>query len=128
MFARVVNVLRHVGSGGFRVSFGDGFDNSPMLFDVVAKQSVFFFGVAPTRFRGRPDLQREAGSQFPVNKTFSEINEAEYDGLVIAGAEYASIPVNEAVTEGNLVSAPAWPAHPAWLSQFMKLLGAKIEL
>jgi protease I len=45
-----------------------------------------------------------------------------------SGAEYVNIPVTDAMTEGNLVSAPAWPAHPAWMSQFMKLLGAKIEL
>jgi len=141
-------------------------------------------------FEGDQTYSEKPGHNFQLNKTFSEINEAEYDGLVIpggrapeyirlnprvleitrhffetnkpvaaichgaqvlaaagvlkgrtcsaypavgpdvtgAGAEYASIPVNEAVTEGNLVSAPAWPAHPAWLSQFMKLLGAKIEL
>jgi protease I len=45
-----------------------------------------------------------------------------------SGAEYVNIPVTDAMTEGNLVSAPAWPAHPAWMSQFMKLMGAKIEL
>jgi len=26
------------------------------------------------------------------------------------------------------VTAPAWPAHPAWLSQFLRVLGTKIEL
>ncbi|MDR1546655.1 MAG: protease, partial [Deltaproteobacteria bacterium] len=26
------------------------------------------------------------------------------------------------------VTAPAWPAHPAWLADFLKLLGTKIEL
>ncbi|MBJ7553823.1 DJ-1/PfpI family protein [Marinomonas spartinae] len=39
-----------------------------------------------------------------------------------AGGEYADIPVDQAVTSGNLVTAPAWPAHPAWLAQFMALL------
>ena len=34
---------------------------------------------------------------------------------------------DSAHTDGNLVSAPAWPAHPAWISQFAKLLGSKIE-
>lgn len=141
-------------------------------------------------FEGDQTYSEKPGHNFELNKTFSEINEAEYDGLVIpggrapeyirlnprvleitrhffetnkpvaaichgaqvlaaagvlkgrtcsaypavgpdvtsAGGEYASIPVNQAVSEGNLVSAPAWPAHPAWLSQFMKLLGAKIEI
>jgi protease I len=30
--------------------------------------------------------------------------------------------VTEAVTDGNLVTAPAWPAHPAWLKQFLAIL------
>ncbi len=141
-------------------------------------------------FEGDQTYSEKRGHNFTLNKTFSEINEAEYDGLVIpggrapeyirlnprvleitrhffetnkpvaaichgaqvlaaagvlkgrkstcypavgpdvtsAGAEYVSIPVTDAMTEGNLVSAPAWPAHPAWMSQFMKLMGAKIEL
>ncbi len=141
-------------------------------------------------FEGDQTYSEKPGHNFALNKTFSEINEAEYDGLVIpggrapeyirlnprvleitrhffetnkpvaaichgaqvlaaagvlqgrkctaypavgpdvsrAGGEYVSIPVSDAITEGNLVSAPAWPAHPAWMSQFMKLLGAKIEL
>ncbi|MCK9363241.1 MAG: DJ-1/PfpI family protein [Syntrophales bacterium] len=48
--------------------------------------------------------------------------------VVSSGGEYMQIPVDKAVTEGNLVSAPAWPAHPDWLAQFLKLMGAKIEL
>ena len=45
----------------------------------------------------------------------------------LAGATYAAIPVDEAVTDGNLVTAPAWPAHPAWLGQFLAVLGTRIE-
>lgn len=45
-----------------------------------------------------------------------------------AGAHYEEIPVDRAVTEGNLVTAPAWPAHPDWIAQFVKLLGARIEI
>lgn len=45
-----------------------------------------------------------------------------------AGATYAAIAVTEAVTDKNFVTAPAWPAHPAWLSQFLALLGTKIHL
>jgi protease I len=47
-----------------------------------------------------------------------------------AGGKYA--PANEgasnSVIDGNLVTAPAWPAHPAWIRDFLKVLGAKIEL
>lgn len=39
-----------------------------------------------------------------------------------SGGEYADIAIDAAVTDGNLVTAPAWPAHPAWLTQFMALL------
>ena len=44
-----------------------------------------------------------------------------------AGGKYADIPVDEAVVDGNLVTAPAWPAHPRWLAEFLKVLGTKIE-
>jgi protease I len=43
-----------------------------------------------------------------------------------AGAEFVDIPVDQAVTDGNLVTAPAWPAHPAWISQFLAVLGTSI--
>jgi len=42
--------------------------------------------------------------------------------VTLSGATYADIAVDEAITEGNLVTAPAWPAHPAWLAQFHALL------
>lgn len=45
-----------------------------------------------------------------------------------AGADYRAIEIDGAVVDGNLVTAPAWPAHPAWLREFVKVLGAKIEL
>jgi len=48
--------------------------------------------------------------------------------VVTAGGTYADIPVDQAHTDGKLVTAPAWPAHPAWLAQFLKVLGTKIEL
>lgn len=44
-----------------------------------------------------------------------------------ADGRYAEIAIDQAHTEGNLVTAPAWPAHPAWLAQFLKLLGTRIE-
>ncbi|MFT9408863.1 MULTISPECIES: DJ-1/PfpI family protein [Acetobacter] len=46
----------------------------------------------------------------------------------LAGGIYADIAVTDAVTDGELVSAPAWPAHPAWLAQFLKVLGANISI
>lgn len=45
-----------------------------------------------------------------------------------AGGHYEAVNVYEAVTDGNLVTAPAWPAHPQWIAAFLKVLGTKIEL
>jgi len=44
----------------------------------------------------------------------------------LAGASFADIGIDQAVTDGNLVTAPAWPAHPAWLAQFFEVLGTRI--
>ena len=39
-----------------------------------------------------------------------------------AGAEYVN---SEAVVDGAMVSARAWPDHPAWMREFVKLLKQK---
>jgi len=44
-----------------------------------------------------------------------------------AGGTYVDIPLDQAHVCGNLVTAPAWPAHPAWLAKFLEVLGTKIE-
>lgn len=44
-----------------------------------------------------------------------------------AGGKYVDIALDAAQVDGNLVTAPAWPAHPAWLAEFLKLLGTKIN-
>ena len=44
-----------------------------------------------------------------------------------AGGVYTDIPVDQAHVDGNLVTAPAWPAHPDWLAKFLKVLGTRIE-
>lgn len=48
--------------------------------------------------------------------------------VTMAGGNYASVNIDEAVTDGNLVTAPAWPAHPQWIAAFLKVLGTKIQL
>jgi len=45
----------------------------------------------------------------------------------LAGGTYVAVEMTEAHTDGKLVSAPAWPAHPAWIGAFLKVLGTKIE-
>jgi protease I len=48
--------------------------------------------------------------------------------VTLSGGEF--IPANStfdnAHTDGNLVTAPAWPAHPAWIRQFLLALGTPI--
>ena len=44
----------------------------------------------------------------------------------LAGATYMDIPIDAAVRDDNLITAPAWPAHPAWLAKFLELLGTRI--
>lgn len=45
-----------------------------------------------------------------------------------AGGNFMDIPADQAHIEGNLVSGPAWPTHPALISKFLTLLGTRIEL
>ncbi|HET8598531.1 MAG TPA: DJ-1/PfpI family protein [Castellaniella sp.] len=45
----------------------------------------------------------------------------------LAGGTYADIQVDQAHTDGMLVTAPAWPAHPAWIAQFLAVLGTRIQ-
>ncbi len=44
----------------------------------------------------------------------------------LAGAEFAEVPIDRAVVDGNFVTAPAWPAHPDWLAKFLGVLGTRI--
>ena len=52
----------------------------------------------------KPDLVRAGAVWKDVNETFSN-----------------------AVGDGNLVTAAAWPGHPQWMRKFLKVLGTKIE-
>ncbi len=51
-----------------------------------------------------PDIEKAGGKWIANNDTFSN-----------------------AYVDGNLVSAPAWPAHPEWIRKFLEVLGTKIE-
>jgi protease I len=45
-----------------------------------------------------------------------------------AGGKYVDIALDAAHVDGNLVTAPAWPAHPQWLAKFLAVLGTRIEV
>lgn len=46
----------------------------------------------------------------------------------LAGGTYVEVPANQAVVDRNLVTAPAWPGDTAICREFIKLLGAKVEI
>ncbi|NDV16656.1 DJ-1/PfpI/YhbO family deglycase/protease [Muricauda sp. TY007] len=48
--------------------------------------------------------------------------------VTVAGGEFQDIPVDGAYVDGNLVTSPAWPAHPAFIREFLKVMGAKISI
>lgn len=51
-----------------------------------------------------PDIAVAGGTWVPNNDTFSNAH-----------------------VDGNLVTAPAWPAHPEWIAKFLKVLGTEIK-
>ncbi|HEV3145883.1 MAG TPA: DJ-1/PfpI family protein [Gemmataceae bacterium] len=44
------------------------------------------------------------------------------------GGKYVELAIDAACVDGNLVTAPAWPAHPQWLAKFLEVLGTKVEI
>lgn len=48
--------------------------------------------------------------------------------VTLAGGVYAPIALDAALVDGNLVTAPAWPAHPAFCREFLTLLGVRWQV
>ena len=48
--------------------------------------------------------------------------------VTAAGGTYVEVPMDKACVDGNLVTAPAWPAHPAWLASFLTVLGEGVQV
>jgi len=40
----------------------------------------------------------------------------------LAGATFVALEVTDAIADGNLITGPAWPAHPTWLAKFLEVL------
>jgi protease I len=142
-------------------------------------------------FEGEQTYSEKRGHNFQLNATFDDLDESNYDALVVPGGrapEYLRlnprvlevvrhfadsekpiaaichgpqllaaagilksracsaypavqpevelgggkfIPASEqfdnAHVDGTLVTAPAWPAHPAWMRKFLEVLGTRIE-
>jgi protease I len=47
--------------------------------------------------------------------------------VTLARGSFIEVASDEAVVDGNLVTAPAWPAHPRWIAGFLLLLGTRIQ-
>ena len=113
-------------------------------FEVVAvapgKKSGEVIRTAIHDFEGDMTYSEKRGHNFALNGDFTLVEEKEFDALVLpggrspeylrldvrvielAGAEFVDLPMTGAVTDGNFVTAPAWPAHPEWLRQLLALL------
>ena len=48
--------------------------------------------------------------------------------VTLAGGDFQSIPADGVYVDGNLVTSPAWPAPPGFIREFLKIMGAKIEI
>lgn len=50
--------------------------------------------------------------------------------VIDAGGKWVEIndTFTNAVVDGNLITAPAWPAHPEWIAAFVKVLGGTIKV
>ena len=44
-----------------------------------------------------------------------------------AGGKWVELPLDQAHVDGNLITAPAWPAQSQWLAKFLQVLGSRIE-
>ncbi len=44
----------------------------------------------------------------------------------MAGGIYMETPIDGAFVDRNLVTAPAWPAHPKWLAEFLRVMSIPV--
>lgn len=99
-------------------------------------------GRAPEYIRNDPDFQRVVKHFFEADKPVAQLchaplalasvgllegrKTAAYPALApdvqAAGAQFVD---SEAVVDGLMVSARAWPDHPAWMREFMQILRSK---
>ncbi|MBY5959496.1 DJ-1/PfpI family protein [Membranicola marinus] len=47
--------------------------------------------------------------------------------VTIAGGHFKSVPVDDVVVDGKLVTSPAWPAHAAFMREFLKVMGMEFK-
>ncbi|MDP6447291.1 MAG: DJ-1/PfpI family protein [Pirellulaceae bacterium] len=93
---RVLEVVRHFADAGKPLA---AICHGPQLLTAAGvlqdRQCAAYPAVAP-------EISSQGGEFIPPNETF-----------------------DNAHVDGNLVTAPAWPAHPAWLREFVKVLDSQ---
>lgn len=49
--------------------------------------------------------------------------------ILLAGGKWCDVNAtySNVCVDGNIVTAPAWPAHPEWIRKFLELLGTEIK-
>lgn len=62
-------------------------------------------------------LKGKQATAYPACKPYLDLSGAKWN---------APDPITKCCTDGNLVTGAAWPAHPDFCGQFMKVLGAEI--
>jgi protease I len=48
--------------------------------------------------------------------------------IAVAGGTYEQVAIDDVVVDRNLVTSPAWPAHPKFIRTFLDVLGVKIKV
>jgi protease I len=95
---RVIEIVRHFAAAGKPIA-------SICHGQQILVAAGVLEGVVCTAFPAvRPDIEAAGGTWHEVNDTFSNAH-----------------------VHGNLVTAPAWPAHPEWMRKFLAVLGSRIE-
>jgi protease I len=99
-------------------------------------------GRAPEYIRNDPDVQRIVRAFFDDDRPVAQLCHAPLvlgAAGVLAGRRTAAYPAlepdvraagatfvdSDAVVDGQMVSARAWPDHPAWMREFMRMLRQK---
>ncbi|MBU5316866.1 DJ-1/PfpI family protein [Clostridium bornimense] len=72
-----------------------------------------------------PQILTAAGVVKNLNLTSYPAVAPEID---LAGGRYIEIDADKAIVDKNIVTSPAWPGNAAIIKEFVKLLGAKIEI
>lgn len=95
---RVIEMVRHFGAAGKPIASVCHGQQVLVTAGVVKGKSCTAYPAV------QPDVEAAGGIWCPVNATATNV-----------------------CVDGNLCTAPAWPAHPEWMRKFLEMLGSTIE-